>query len=211
MEQDFWQDRWDTDRTGFHQDGFNAHLLAHWPTLGVQSGRVLVPLCGKTRDMLWLRDAGHHVVGVEWSQTAVEAFFAENELAVRRTVVGNHARYESDGIEIWCGDFMTLTPELVGEVNAVFDRASLVALPPRMRAAYADALSRLAGPGAPCLTVLLEYPDGSHDGPPFSVPESVVVALYDGRFDVKPLDRQADSMGEDKPVTTTLYVLTRRA
>ena len=78
LEKEFWLERWRTNQIGFHQTDFNARLMQHWPTLGVPNdARVFVPLCGKSRDMLWLAQQGHPVLGVELSPTAVEAFFAE--------------------------------------------------------------------------------------------------------------------------------------
>src|SRR3569623_953180 len=41
---------------------------------------IFIPLCGKSKDMLWLRAQGHAVIGVEVVARAVEAFFAENAL-----------------------------------------------------------------------------------------------------------------------------------
>ena len=60
MDHEFWLERWRTNQIGFHQAEFNARLVHHWPSLGVPKGaRVFVPLCGKSRDMLWLAGAGH--------------------------------------------------------------------------------------------------------------------------------------------------------
>ncbi|NNG13294.1 MAG: thiopurine S-methyltransferase, partial [Halobacteria archaeon] len=79
MNPDFWHERWQANQIGFHQDEINPYLVRYWPELEIgMAGRVLVPLCGKTRDMIWLRDQGFSVVGIEVSPIAVEAFFAEN-------------------------------------------------------------------------------------------------------------------------------------
>ena len=53
---DFWLEKWKSGSTGFHQDSVNPYLPEHWPQADVDSGStVLVPLCGKSRDMLWLQ------------------------------------------------------------------------------------------------------------------------------------------------------------
>ncbi|MFO1505908.1 MAG: hypothetical protein U1F23_02325 [Lysobacterales bacterium] len=53
-------------------------LQKHWPALGVAPGaRVLVPLCGKTLDMLWLAEQGLHVLGVDLAPLAIESFLHE--------------------------------------------------------------------------------------------------------------------------------------
>ena len=47
---------------------------------------VLVPLCGKSRDLLWLAQHDFRVTGIEISPIAVEGFFRENGLEAERTV-----------------------------------------------------------------------------------------------------------------------------
>ena len=82
MDLDFWHQRWQANLIGFHQNEINTHLLSYWPRLKLATGsRILVPLCGKSLDMLWLLEQGHPVVGIEISQIAVESFFEENRLS----------------------------------------------------------------------------------------------------------------------------------
>ena len=78
MEPDFWKARWAEDRIGWHQADGNVNLREYWRG---SCRRVLVPLCGKSPDLLWLADRGHDVVGIEISEIAVAAFFDENALA----------------------------------------------------------------------------------------------------------------------------------
>ena len=134
MEPQYWHQRWTEGRTGWHREEFNPHLEAHWPRLNVPpQARVFVPLCGKSRDLLWLAGEGHRVVGVELSEIAARAFFAEAGLSPQVTELGGgFTRYAVDEIEILCGDFFGLTPERLGGIEAVYDRASLIALPPPM-------------------------------------------------------------------------------
>ena len=63
MEAAFWHQKWKENRIGFHQADFNRWLQSWW---SAQQGSdpVLVPLCGKSRDMLWLREQGHPVDGL---------------------------------------------------------------------------------------------------------------------------------------------------
>ena len=181
MEHDFWHQRWHLKEIGFHQQAVNTHLARFWRTLDAgPSGRVFVPLCGKSRDMLWLRQQGWEVIGVELSPIAVEEFFSEAALAANVSEAGDFVRYSADGIEILCGDFFQLTPEHLAGVTAVYDRASLVALPPAMRADYADLLSRLLPSDAPILLVAFDYAQDEMAGPPFSVSEEEIRQLYRG-------------------------------
>jgi len=179
MHPDFWHERWQNKQIGFHQSEINLHLQEFWPVLdSADSSRVFVPLCGKSRDMLWLRAQGREVVGIELSPSAVQAFFDENGLPVKISSNGSFSVFESDGIRIYCGDFFDLAPDDLAGVTAVYDRASLIALPPDMRAAYADHMHGLLSPGTKTLLIAFEYPQHEMAGPPFNVHEQEVRALY---------------------------------
>lgn len=78
MQSEFWLERWERGEIGFHLDDINPYLRQYWPQMQLAVGsRVLVPLCGKSLDLMWLRDQGYRVAGVELSRQAVEAFFRE--------------------------------------------------------------------------------------------------------------------------------------
>ena len=110
MQPEFWYERWQRGEIGWHLKEVNAHLEQHWRRLGTPAGaQVLVPLCGKTRDLLWLGAQGHRVLGVELSPIAVEAFFAENGLSPQVSAEGPFRRYQVDEIAILCGDFFHLS------------------------------------------------------------------------------------------------------
>ena len=190
MEADFWHNRWENNLTGFHLNEVNPNLKANWSVLNLKSdSRIFVPLCGKSLDLIWLAEQGHQVIGCELSELAVEAFFSENKLTVERSQIGDLELWQSDQISIFCGDIFNLTPELVGKIDAVFDRASLIALPPAMRQDYAAKMSELTQ-SAPKLLITLEYDQSKMDGPPFSVLESEVKALYEAKYQVKQLSAQ---------------------
>ena len=179
MENNFWHERWEKNEIGFHQSQFHPFLLQYWPSLNLkQGGRVFVPLCGKSRDLLWLRDQGLEVIGVELSQLAVADFFKENQLTATVTQQGELHLYESPGIRIFCGDFFRLTAADLTDVTGVFDRASLVALPPAMRRDYAAHMQKILPPGTQTLLVCFAYPQEQMGGPPFSVEEAEVHALF---------------------------------
>ncbi|WP_435626502.1 thiopurine S-methyltransferase [Candidatus Ferrigenium straubiae] len=179
MEKNFWLERWERKETGFHQDEINPYLREHWPELRLaRSSKVFVPLCGKSRDMLWLREQGHAVLGVELSPLAAQAFFEENGLSPQRTRGERFDSHEADGIRILCGDFFDLDRDDLAGVKAVYDRASLIALPPEMRERYARHLVSILPPAAQILLVTLDYPQAEMSGPPFAVSVDEVNALY---------------------------------
>lgn len=182
MDSGFWHDRWAENEIGFHQDDINAHLTAFWDklTLPVKGATVFVPLCGKSLDMMWLLDRGYKVLGVELSPLAIEQFFEENNLVPSITKLGEFACWQADNISILVGDFFHLQREYLGEIDAVYDRASLVALPPEMRAEYVEHLHTLLQDGTQTLLLTLEYHQHEIEGPPFSVHEDEVRELYAG-------------------------------
>lgn len=186
MKAEFWHERWELNQIGFHQDEFNNHLQAFWNELSVPAGsRIFVPLCGKSRDMLWLRAQGFLITGVELSPIAVSNFFTENDLNVTITQQGKLERWESDGLSILLGDFFNMTAEDVADCTAVFDRASLIALPPEMRLHYAEHFKRILPAHIRSLLVTLEYDQAEMNGPPFSVHEEEVRSYYEGAFTVE--------------------------
>ena len=191
MNPEFWHQRWADHQIGFHQSAPTPLLLKHWPSLRIAPGaKVFVPLAGKSLDMAWLASQGHRVLGVELSQRAVDEFFAEHGLQpeVESTRYGVHHR--AGGIELVRGDAFGLDDAVLAECAAVFDRAALIALPPPLRQRYANELYARLATGCRVLLVTLEYAQVERDGPPFSVPEDEVQALYGDAWDVDLLERR---------------------
>lgn len=184
MDREFWLDRWKNNDIGWHKEEVNPHLVDLWPNISApEGGRVFVPLCGKTLDLYWLAQVrGHPVVGVELSEQACREFFSEHLLEPEITDEGRFRRFRAAGVEILCGDFFDLEPEILGQVDVVFDRASLAALPPEMRIEYAGQLDALCPQLPPILFWTLDYPQHEMDGPPFAVSEREVAELFGDRY-----------------------------
>jgi thiopurine S-methyltransferase len=188
MTPEFWESRWRAGQIGFHEGAPNAFLQAHAAVLGA-ARRVLVPLCGKTEDLAFLAARGHAVVGVELVEDAARAFFSEHGLTPAVTARGGFTTYAHGGITIVVGDFFATTSEILGPVDALYDRAALIALPEALRVRYAAHLRALLPRGADGLVVTVEYPQEAMSGPPFSVPEAEVRRLFDG-LPVERIDRR---------------------
>ena len=190
MEADFWHQRWQNAQIGFHLDEVNPYLMQYWPQLVIAKGsRVLVPLCGKSLDLLWLAQQGYEVIGVEISPLAVAAFFSEAGITPHRHRGRAHEIWQGGGISLFCGDFFALLAEDIGPIDAIYDRASLIALPARMRQGYVEQLTRLCPAPVQSLLITLFYEQSQMDGPPFAVSPEEVQELFSPLFEVSEIAR----------------------
>lgn len=225
MEIDFWLKRWNNNEIGFHQHEMSPYLAYFYGDKGPSAEqreklKVFVPLCGKSKDMLWLSQNGYKVFGAECSERAVKAFFEDNALSYKYVKKDEHAFYQSSEqssqIEIFQGDFFSLQQEALDDITDIFDRASLVALPVDMRKQYAEKMAELQKPGVRTLLVTLTYDQNEMNGPPFSVSEDHVNELYADYFSIEKLCFK-DIIGDeprmqDRGLTSlleTVYKLTR--
>jgi thiopurine S-methyltransferase len=185
----FWHNRWQTNQTGWHERAVNPLLIAHFPSLHVRpGGRVFVPLCGKSLDLGWLLSRGYAVAGAELSELAVTQLFVELGMEARISEVGTFRLFRGEKIEIFVGDFFDLSREILGHVDAGYDRAALVALPEPMRVRYAAHL-KLITALAPQLVIGYEYDQTVVPGPPFSVTTDELHRHYSEGYTLTPLAR----------------------
>lgn len=209
MHADFWHQKWANHETAFHLPEANPLLVTHFPALQLAAGsRILVPLCGKTRDMAWLLAQGMAVVGIELSDMAVQQFFADEGVTPEVSEEGAFRHYRAEGLDIWVGDFFAITPAQVGPITAVYDRAALVALPPDMRSAYTRQVCALSQ-SAPQLLVCYEYDQSIQAGPPFAILADEVASHYADRYQLTPL-AQVDVPGGLRgkcPATERVWLL----
>ncbi len=185
---EFWLQRWKENNIGWHHQEFNPHLTGFWHRAEVAPGAtVLVPLCGKSRDMVWLAEQGCQVLGVELSPLAVEAFFREQKLSPEIREQGAFRLWQAGPYQILCGDIFQLQSTDVQDVVGVYDRASLVALDPEQRTSYAQLLSAILPTKCPVLLVAMDYPQQEMSGPPYCVASSEVQELFNSAFEVSQL------------------------
>ena len=209
MEPEFWLERWRTAQIGFHQAETNSALVAHWSSLDLPKGsRVFVPLCGKSLDMVWLAGQGHSVTGVELSQIAIDEFFQELSLTPEQREEGGFTITSAGPYELWCGDFFALPARPLAQMAAIYDRASLIALPSDLRREYAIKLSQLNRSGAPQLLLTIEYDQSAVPGPPFSVVETEVRELYEKAWEITELARGDTEIRNPKFLERGLEVVT---
>lgn len=215
MNAQFWINAWDQGKTNFHEDEYHDKLIQYFPLFQPTSGQnVLVPLCGKTKDLIWLCKQELNVHGIEVYEQPVEAFFQENKLApVKKTQTPNFLDYEFENLKISCGDFFILTADQV--YDYVYDRASLVALPQDMRKQYAQIITKCIRPGGKYLLIVYRYDQTKLDGPPFSVTPEEVHELYEKNFTIQKMEsgrpvKEGPRLAALDHFEQTVYTLERR-
>lgn len=186
MNTDYWHQRWQANELGFNQAHPHVLLQRYFNDLNLKSGaRILVPLCGKSIDMLWLLSQGYELIGVELSSLACSAFFTEHQLSVTTHHTDHFTMFQGEKITLLAGDFFELNQETLGSVAAVYDRAALVALPSELRQRYAAHLITLLQDTSSVFLITTSYNQESMQGPPFSVDEAEVIKLYGAHFHIK--------------------------
>lgn len=189
MEPDFWHKRWEDNQIPFHEGKPNALLVRNLDKLGLSKGsRIFLPLCGKTSDFGWLIGEGYRAVGAELSEIAIKQLFEELDITPAVTDTGTHKHYSVNNIDVFVGDIFGLTAKTLGRVDAVFDRAALVAMPASMRHKYANHVAEISE-NAPQLLTCFEYDQTLLDGPPFDVREAEIRDLYRDSHDIDLVER----------------------
>lgn len=188
MDANFWHDKWKTNVIGFHENQPNPLLLQHCNALTIaKNSRIFLPLCGKTLDIHWLLAQGFRVVGAELSVIAVDQLFAELGLSPQITPLDGLLHYQADGIDIYAGNIFDLSKSQIGEVDAIYDRAALVALPADMRIRYTQHLMQLTD-AANQLLIAISYDQTQLQGPPFAIHASDVNAYYAADYHLRLLN-----------------------
>lgn len=173
MEISYWQSRWRKDNTGWHMDNVYPPLANIWSQLSIKSSaKVFVPLCGKSLDLRWLVERGHQVTGVDVSQKALEDVINYTNQSFTKDSSHGFTIYRSESLELWQGDFLKLPVKKIPQPDVIYDKASIVALPPEMRGSYAQKILSLCGKHTHIILQTFEYDQSEMNGPPFSVDEN---------------------------------------
>lgn len=208
----FWHNRWATQQTGWHKADFNELLVKYWPSLNTPNGcDVLVPLCGKSRDMLWLANQGHSVIGLEMVEQAITTFFSENKLNYIIEEKTTHKIYTSKPFTIYHGNVFDIESRAL-KVDAWYDRAAMIAIEPSNRGTYVEQIRSHTKPGAVGLLITFAYPQEEMEGPPYSLDDNQVTELFSNGFKVECLENIQLDDDKDRGlsfVTSSVFKLIR--
>lgn len=189
MQHSFWENKWKSGNIGFHQAQINPQLIQHFQLLNlINNARVFVPLCGKTHDISWLLNQGYQVVGAELSELAVNQLFIQLGLTPKIERRDKLICYSAAQIEIFVGDIFLLNSKLLGPVDAIYDRAALIALPEQIRIQYATLLIEITNT-APQLLLTFDYDQQLMQGPPFALDEQNLQGYYCDSYALKLIER----------------------
>lgn len=181
---EFWEKAWADGRTRFHRDQYNPTLVAHAPNFFEAGSKVLVPLCGKSIDLLWLAARGHGVSGIEVARKPLEDFIVENNLD--GTWENERFQVKGQRLTLFNQDFFLHD----GRYNAIFDRACLVALPQTLRKRMAERYRDLLMPRGKILLLTIEH--NHSDGPPYNVNDHEVQSIFGNNFSIELISQQQD-------------------
>ncbi len=212
MEASFWHQKWERGDIAFHESEANLFLVEHFEKLNPAKGsRVFLPLCGKTRDIAWLLAHDYRVVGAELSELAVNELFKELGLEPEISKVEKLVRYSAKDIDLLVGDIFDVSAEFLGPVNAIYDRAALVALPAGVREQYTSQLMNITDT-APQLLITYEYDQRLIAGPPFSVNADEVKRHYGATYQLNSVESKnvAGGLRGKAASTETAWLLQSR-
>ena len=166
-----WEKMWEKGETFWIADEFNEGLTTHFDNSTVHSA--FVPLCRNTLGMIFLRNKGVSVVGVEFNESAVKRFFEENDLQYERHEASPLPYYKTkNGVEvrIYVGDLYKFRS--TKKFDLIWDRGSMVAINPDDRGRYGVLLSSLLSDHGQILIEALRFGENKKDdifkniGPP---------------------------------------------
>jgi thiopurine S-methyltransferase len=180
-----WSEFWRIGRTGFHREDVHELLVEHGSWLLENGPRVGVPLCGKSQDLIWLGSRAPAVVGMELVEQPIQEFMTEHGFVSSREDLGSHVRWTTPGPTILQGDVFEVDREKTGPLQAIWDRAALVAIPQPRRARYVARVVDLLDPGSRILLVCWDADRPVDVGPPFRIRSKEVYALYSPHGEVE--------------------------
>jgi thiopurine S-methyltransferase len=201
MDKNFWIERWKKKEIGFHLNDYHDFLKKHGEIYFKDVSNVFIPLCGKSKDILWFYHFGKTVVGIELSDIACREFFLENHLQYNKSEYKNFQIYHTLDKKIYLinGDFFELNKDVLNFINitiqAVYDRASLIALPFDLRKQYVKHMFRMLNNKIKYFLITMEFEPiektQKEIGPPFSVTENEIKNLFEGYCTIKKIEERS--------------------
>ncbi|MGE4349339.1 MAG: thiopurine S-methyltransferase [Candidatus Berkiella sp.] len=191
MHKEFWHNRWQKNEIGFDQAQPNTLLKNYFHHLKLKpDARIFVPLCGKSVDMVWLAEQGYQVIGVELNLQACELFFKHYQIPYQEAKIEDYTIFTAKNIRLFAGDYFQVSKEMIGSIDAIYDRAALIALPAEMRDGYVEKTLSLMQAHTQILLITAGYNQAIMQGPPFSIDDTEVHRLFGAHLNIQSLYNQ---------------------
>ena len=218
-----WEEKWAGGKPKWQKDKVRDSVVKYYDQMTNKGElkRILVPLCGKTQEMVFLHQQGHQVVGVEVSYKACKEFFQDNKINFSEEVDQSSGSdciliSEDKRITLYQGDFHKISlNKHIGVFDAILDWNSLIAIDPSQRDSYTSATTLLLRSNGRMLLNTLDYPKEEFGGPPCSITVSEVEEIFKGKMKVAFLETSLEGMDELKSrfnlskIVIHMFLLTR--
>lgn len=200
MEKVFWQKKWDSDQIGFHQSDYNASMLMYFTEYSNQNKHVLIPLAGKSKDIIWFLNNGFKVTAIEIIPKAVDDFFKESNLEFKKI----RNTYTSNNLTFIIGDIFKDIP--LEEFDFIYDRASIIALPSETRLNLVEIYKELINKSTKLYSIFINYDQAQMDGPPFAI-DKETFKNYFKDYNHKEIDLNNYTILRDNEINIEQYAI----
>eukprot|EP00924_Labyrinthula_sp_SR-Ha-C_P008245 augustus_masked-scaffold_11-processed-gene-7.54-mRNA-1 protein AED:0.00 eAED:0.00 QI:32/0/0.5/1/0/0.5/2/48/243 len=200
---DFWESKWSKNpekrQIGFHESAPHPFLVKYYKLLTnmQENANILVPFCGKTPDLRFLLDEqqtffkNSEVLGIEYVETAVLELAEDEKFSWEQSEtdgdlpgfkVFTSTNEIFDRLTIYQGDFYGFLDYPGENFDLCYDRASLVAIEPRMRPKYTEIIKKFC---KEVFLIVFEYKQEEKPSPPYSVSEIDVNELFADKYNIQ--------------------------
>lgn len=194
---DYWKKRWDDNLIGFHRPLPHDVLVEHYELIA-NCKQILIPLAGKTPDIVYLLERGHDIVAVEFCQKAVLDFFNENNIEFHMELEGQFEVYRAKNLKFFCGDLFQMSLHEFVDVSALYDRGAMIALDREQRKKYAILICQNLPSLKLVLSSQIDYGPLPETIPPYSVNVAEINDLYGKSFHIKTLEVKKSKVVEER-------------
>lgn len=204
LHQNYWQKRYDIDYISWHQPAGNERmqnvlervLTEELAGKKPEDIKVLVPLCGKSKDNYRMYRRGFTVVGVDWTRKPVEDFFSENSIETDPNSASPYVRSKDGRVIIGVGDWFTFGNSSESENQLPFDKYDIIwdrgcfdSINVNLREKYAAKIVSLLSPGGVYILDSKVFDTKGYKGPPLPLSEADIQKYYGADLSVETRER----------------------
>lgn len=175
LDADYWQNRYQTDQTGWDLGEVSPPLKAYLDQLQNKDLHILIPGCGRGYEALYLAEQGFKNVTV--ADIAPEPLQQFNEQS------------KGKNIKTLQTDFF----DIFGTFDLILEQTFFCALPPELRRKYVQKSTDLLNVNGKIAGVLFDFPL-TKEGPPFGGNRVEYEDLFSPDFYIKILDNCYNSV-----------------